>query len=185
MFDRLTEHAKQSMNLARAAAQEFGHPYIAPEHMLHGILSVGECGAARILSAQKAAVSELLADLRRRMPPAVATEHGQLPFTPSAKRVLEQAMVAAAEAGHAWIGTEHLLVGVSECAGDLLVDALHDRGVWPTSLKQALLTGSVLPEDADVSSKTRLLRGAAQMARNMGDEETARRLEALIHRLSR
>ena len=185
MFDRFTDKAKQSMRLARDAAQEFKHAYLAPEHILHGILSVGESGAARILSTQKAVATELLADLRQRMPFPESRALGQLPFTPRAKRVIEQAMVAAQEAGHVWIGTEHLLVGVSECASDLVLDVLHDRGVWPTALKQALLAGSILPEDGDVPSRIRLLRGAVQIARELADEETARRLETLIQRLSR
>jgi len=38
---------------------------------------------------------------------------GEVPFTPSAKKVLELAVEEARSLGHSYVGTEHLLIGLT------------------------------------------------------------------------
>ena len=93
MFDRLTTHAKDSLRHAREAAEKSGQDFLSPEHMLHGVLSVGECGATRILVASGIAPAAMLQGLSRRMPAAAEPlAPAMFPFTPKAKLVLEGAL---------------------------------------------------------------------------------------------
>jgi ATP-dependent Clp protease ATP-binding subunit ClpC len=183
MFDRFTDKAKRSLGLARQAAQEFGHLYLGTEHLLHGLLSAGENGAVRILAANKVAAEDLLRDLSRRMPPRETSRStfGQLPFTPQAKRTLELAMQAAEDVGHDRIGTEHLLVGLSDCGSILVADVLSEHGLTTERLRLALSAPDAAPEDVD--SRKFMLEAAARIAKQLGDDETAQKITALIQRL--
>ena len=193
MFDRFTDRAKKSMNLARSAAQQFGQPYLGPEHVLHGVLSAGECKAWQILTANRVVVAEMLQGLAHRMPSAEAgvTNDRQLPFTLEAKRVLESAMEVSRQAGHGWIGTEHLLAGLSNSTSDIVAESFRERGVTFGMLRKALgaqdaaptspVAGAPITEDP----RRRSLEAASRIAKQLGDDETAQRIAALIQRLPR
>ena len=183
MFNRFTDKAKMSLNLARMAAQEFGHSHIEPEHVLHGVLSAGPSRAWQMLGANSVVIADVLKDIERRMPPreAGATKEGPLLFAKGSKLLLEGAMRAAAGAGHTWIGTEHLLVGLSESNAEVVAAVFRERGLTTGALKIALTTPVDSPEDVDARKLT--LEGAARIAKDFDDSETARRIEALLKRL--
>jgi len=185
VFDRFTDKAKKSMNLARMAAQEFGHQCIAPEHSLHGLLRAGECSASLMLVHSKVIPETLLEDLRKRMRRSDFDPAAQLPFTPDMKRALEAAMNEASAAGHNYIGTGHLLLGIAKVEESLVSALLRDHGVSYGMLLESFgstnegLETSAMPDTA----RRHTLQGAARIARQLGDEETARKIEALIQRL--
>ncbi len=185
MFDRFTDKAKRAMNKARVAAQDFNCPHIGPEHILIGILSVGPCRAAQILEAKGIEPDSLLADLRSRLKSGEPAPFGQLPFTPRSKRVLEEAMVAAKNANQDWIGTEHFLAGLVWSADSVLAELFRAHALT-VDLNCAEIAGgnSLADEDESRSEATEgELRRAMKLAKELGDDETARRLEALIARL--
>jgi ATP-dependent Clp protease ATP-binding subunit ClpC len=196
MFDRFTDQAKKSMNLARIAAKGFNHPYIAPEHMLHGVLSVGKCRASQVLATHKVLARNMLEGLVRRIVPADSTPpEGQLPFTSDGKRALEKAMEAAAEAHHGYIGTEHLLVGLSESGSRIVSEVLSDHSLTTAMLKQSLMDPAAKPEDGPVNlaeqaraltpaqHELEVLGHAFVIALHHGDVPTAHGLRALMRKL--
>src|SRR5438067_825444 len=111
-FDKFTEHARKALSSAQLEAQYFRHDYIGPEHLLLGLLRGGEGLALRVLRN----LDVRLGDIR----PAVSVLIGQsqaeagseTSLTSSAKRVVTQAVDEARQFGHAYIGTEHLLLGL-------------------------------------------------------------------------
>jgi ATP-dependent Clp protease ATP-binding subunit ClpA len=92
-------------------------------------------------------------------------------------------MRAAQGAGHTWIGTEHLLIGLSDTKAEVVASVFHERGLTTGALKQAMTETDADPEDEDQRALT--LESAARIATKLGDSETARRIEALIQRLPR
>lgn len=63
-------------------------------------------------------------------------------FTPRAKNVVREAQSAAGELGHAWIGTEHLLLGVLAVSQSLAAKVLTARGVTHEAVLEAVKAAS-------------------------------------------
>ena len=147
MFDRFTDDAKRTMNLARQAAQRFNHQYLGTEHILFGILEVDDPASRSIFSAlgvDRAGLRRDLELLVKSCGPNV--EMGQLPFTPRAKKVLEFAMEAGMKLGDRHFGTEHLLLGLIR----------EDEGVAAQALKKV---GMTVESTTDAVAKTRVRSG--------------------------
>jgi ATP-dependent Clp protease ATP-binding subunit ClpA len=49
VFGRFSEQAHRILDLAREEAEQCGHRYLGPEHILLGVLAEGQSGAARML----------------------------------------------------------------------------------------------------------------------------------------
>src|ERR1043165_5723068 len=113
MFDRFTDRAKKVMNLARQEAQRFNHEYLGTEHILLGLVQEGSGVAANVLKNMSIELPKIRGEVEKivKTGPSMVTM-GQLPFTPRAKKVLELSMEEAANLGHNYIGTEHLLLGL-------------------------------------------------------------------------
>ena len=118
MFERFTERARQVVVLAQEEARSFKHGYIGTEHILLGLLRVEDEIAARVL----VKLGITIADVRSRVVEIIGdgdeATHGQIPFTPRAKKVLELALREALSLGHNYIGTEHIVLALVEVEDD-------------------------------------------------------------------
>ena len=112
MFERFTERARQVVVLAQDEARALKHNYIGTEHILLGLLREEEGLAARVLESLDITVEEVRAQIARIVGQGDEVTTGQIPFTPSAKKVLELALREALSLGHNYIGTEHILLGL-------------------------------------------------------------------------
>src|ERR1700722_16643625 len=112
MFERFSPSGRQVIVLAQDEARRFNHNYIGTEHLLLGLLAEPTGVAHRALNA----AGITLDDARVRVQAAVGTgkraPSGHIPFTPSAKKVLELGLREALSLRHDYIGTEHLLLGL-------------------------------------------------------------------------
>jgi ATP-dependent Clp protease ATP-binding subunit ClpC len=115
VFERFTERARQVVVLAQEEARGLKHAYIGTEHLLLGLLREEEGIAARILEANDVELEAARGRVRQIVGEGEAEEatSGQIPFTPSAKKVLELALREALSLGHNYIGTEHVLLGLA------------------------------------------------------------------------
>lgn len=128
MFDRFTDRARKVTGLAREAAHELGYDYIGVEHFFVGLVREGNGVAAnslRNLGISPAETNEMYKKLFSLSGPT-PTNIGQLPFTPSAKKLLEFTIEEASNLGHNYVGTEHLLLGLTRiednpCLNTMLV----------------------------------------------------------------
>ncbi len=112
MFERFTDRARRVIVLAQDAAREMGHQQIKPEHLLVG-LTVGDGVAAKAMGragVDGPALRERVAARFEGKPSAKRLD--KVPFSPEAKKALEQSLRAALGLGHNYIGTEHLFLGV-------------------------------------------------------------------------
>ncbi len=113
MSNRFTERAQRVILIAQEEAKRLNHDYVGTEHLLLGLIALGEGVAAQV-------VANLGVDLRRvraEIEKIVGTGDnvmllGEIPFTPRAKKVLELAVEEAQNMGHNYVGTEHLLLGL-------------------------------------------------------------------------
>jgi ATP-dependent Clp protease ATP-binding subunit ClpC len=113
VFERFTDRARQVVVLAQEEARAFKHDYIGTEHLLLGLLRVEDGVAARVLGTLGVTAEAVRSQLARIVGPGTEATHGQIPFTPRAKKVLELSLREALSIGHNYIGTEHILLGLA------------------------------------------------------------------------
>jgi len=84
VFERFTEQAHRVIDLAQEEAEQLGHRYLGPEHVLLGVLAEGTSPAARVLQASgsgvrlAAARAGLLGLARQGLVPAPRPSDAQL-----------------------------------------------------------------------------------------------------------
>jgi hypothetical protein len=113
VFERFTERARKVVVLAQEEARALGHNYIGSEHLLLGLLREEEGLAARVLEHLDITPERVRAQVERIVNRGEGMTEGQIPFTPRAKRVLELAGREALSLGQNYIGTEHILLGLT------------------------------------------------------------------------
>ncbi|MGQ9731653.1 MAG: Clp protease N-terminal domain-containing protein, partial [Candidatus Zipacnadales bacterium] len=114
VWQRFTSRARRAVVLAHNEAQSMGMPLISTEHLLMGLLSLGEGTAIEVLKGMGVSLDRLMEDLREHMMPTgeAAEANRELAFTPEAQRVLHVAYAEAKRLRHDHVGTEHILIGL-------------------------------------------------------------------------
>ena len=125
-----TERVRKVLGYAREEANELHHEYVGTEHVLLGLIREGEGVASTVL--QNVGIDE--ENLRDRMLAVIAPgksddRRADLPYTSRAKKVLELAMSEARQLNHAYVGTEHLLLGLIAERKGIAAQVLVDAGV--------------------------------------------------------
>jgi ATP-dependent Clp protease ATP-binding subunit ClpC len=148
MFERFTDRARRVLVLAQEEARLLGHPFIGTEHVLLGLLAAEDGMGARALTSlgvklepARARVSEILGS------GITAGQGGSPPFTPRAKKVLELSLREALQLGQAYIGTEHLLLGLVREGEGVACQVLVGMGVDLGRVRQEVI-GLMGVEDA-------------------------------------
>ncbi len=127
MFERFTDRARRVLVDAQDEARSLHHSFIAPEHILLGLIR-GEGVAARSLAQLGVSLEEVRDKVAAAISPATKGERpAKVPFSPQAKKALELSLREALRLGHNYIGTEHILLGVvrgAEAGGSSCIEVL-------------------------------------------------------------
>jgi ATP-dependent Clp protease ATP-binding subunit ClpC len=112
-MNNFTPRAQQVLTLSRKEAERFHHNYIGTEHLLLGLINLGQGVAVNVL--QKMGLD--LQTVRTAVEKQVGTgpeskPSGNIPYTPRVKKVLALAGKEAKGLSHSYVGTEHLLLGL-------------------------------------------------------------------------
>jgi ATP-dependent Clp protease ATP-binding subunit ClpC len=112
-MNNFTPRAQQVLALARKEADRFNHNVIGTEHLLLGLIKLGQGVAVNVL--QKMGLD--LETVRMEVEKQVGTGPdqkviGNIPYTPRVKKVLDLARREAKSLNHTYIGTEHILLGL-------------------------------------------------------------------------
>ena len=112
-MNQFTIQAQRALQLAIELAEECHHQYIGTEHILLGLVREGTAVAGKVLKANNVTEDKIMEMIAKFISTdgklSVADPSG---YTPSAKRVLEQAMQESKESGSRLVGTEHLLLAI-------------------------------------------------------------------------
>jgi ATP-dependent Clp protease ATP-binding subunit ClpC len=140
MFERFTDRARRVVVLAQEEARMFNHNYIGTEHILLALIREGGGVAAQALeslgiteAAARQQVEEIIGRGQQDPP------RGHIPFTPRAKKTLQLSMREAIALGHAYIGTEHILLGLVRVGEGPAVQVLNALGVDPNGVRQQVI----------------------------------------------
>ncbi|MEX0659346.1 MAG: Clp protease N-terminal domain-containing protein, partial [Egibacteraceae bacterium] len=135
MFERFTDRARRVLVFAEDEARMFTHDYIGTEHLLLGILHEGEGVAAMALES----LGISLEAVREHVDETVGRGDGPMPehrpFSPRAKKTLEQSLREATNLGHDYIGTEHLLLGLTREGEGVAAQVLATLGADPPKVR--------------------------------------------------
>ncbi len=113
MMNDFTPRAQQVIQLARKEAEQFNHQYVGTEHLLLGLIALGEGVAVNVLERLGVDLDALRLEVEKSVGQGPETKvAGALPLTPRAKKVLALAKSEAGALNHNYIGTEHILLGL-------------------------------------------------------------------------
>jgi ATP-dependent Clp protease ATP-binding subunit ClpC len=112
-MNNFTPRAQQVLALARKEADRFSHNYVGTEHLLLGLIKLGQGVAVSVL--QKMGLD--LETVRNAVEQQVGSGPegktvGSIPYTPRVKKVLALAGKEAKALNHSYVGTEHILLGL-------------------------------------------------------------------------
>ncbi len=157
MFIRFTARARRVIVLAQDEARDLGHHFVGPEHLLLGLLAVGDGTAAQVLESLGISLEEARDQVEEIAGRGQGAPAGGIPFTPPTKQVLERSLREALQLGHQYVGTEHILLSLLAEGDGTAAQVLAGRGAGYALVRErvvAVLTGRY--EQAD--PKTRLVR---------------------------
>jgi len=121
MFERFTDRARRAVVLAQEEARLLGTPWIGAEHLVLGLVIEGEAVAAKAFANLGVNIEATRERAREVIGERADAPSGHIPFTPHVKKCLERALREALELGHNYIGTEHVLLGLTrEAPGPFL-----------------------------------------------------------------
>jgi ATP-dependent Clp protease ATP-binding subunit ClpC len=139
-MSNFTPRAQQVMALARKEADRFNHNYVGTEHLLLGLIKLGQGVAVNVL--QKLGLD--LETLRLEVEKQVGTGSdqkliGNIPLTPRVKKVLQLASKEARALNHTYVGTEHLLLGLLREGDGVAARVLKNLDVDIEATRQEIL----------------------------------------------
>ena len=114
MFNKFTNRARQVIILAKNEADRFNHNYVGTEHILLGLIKLGQGVAVNVLRKMGIDFEVVRNEVSKAVTPGPETKtiDKDLPLTPGAKKVIEYALDDSQKLGHNYVGTEHLLLGL-------------------------------------------------------------------------
>ncbi len=112
-MNNFTPRAQQVLALARKEAEQFNHNYVGTEHLLLGLIKLGQGVAVNVLQKMGLELDAVRAEVAKQVEPGPEGKIvGNIPYTPRVKKVLALAGKEAKSLNHSYVGTEHILLGL-------------------------------------------------------------------------
>ena len=140
-MNNFTPRAQQVLALARKEADRFSHNYVGTEHILLGLIKLGQGVAVNVLERMGLDLDRVRMEVEKEVGTGTAGQSiGNIPYTPRVKKVLALADKEAKALNHSYVGTEHILLGLLREGDGVAARVLQGIGaaltvVW---LRQAL-----------------------------------------------
>ena len=112
-MNNFTPRAQQVLTLAKKEADRFHHNYVGTEHLLLGLINLGQGVAVNVLQKMGLDLQTVRSAVEKQV--GVGPESkpsGNVPYTPRVKKVLALAGKEAKSLNHSYVGTEHILLGL-------------------------------------------------------------------------
>ena len=112
-MNNFTPRSQQVLALARKEADLFNHNYVGTEHVLLGLIKLGQGVAVSVLQKMGLDLETVRAAVEKQVGTGQETKTpGSIPYTPRVKKVLALAGKEAKVLNHSYVGTEHILLGL-------------------------------------------------------------------------
>ncbi|MEN9282961.1 MAG: hypothetical protein RLZZ179_454 [Verrucomicrobiota bacterium] len=112
-MNNFTPRAQQVLALARKEADRFNHNYVGTEHLLLGLIKLGQGVAVNVLQKLGLDLETVRMEVEKQVGSGQEQKMvGNIPYTPRVKKVLALASKEARALNHSYVGTEHILLGL-------------------------------------------------------------------------
>jgi ATP-dependent Clp protease ATP-binding subunit ClpC len=175
MQNKFSLRVQQVIQYSREEALRLGHDYIGTEHLLLGIIRLGDGLAVQILQNLGCDLDEVREAIEEMVETSKgAMKIGNIPFTKRAEKVLKTSYLEGKNYSSDIIGTEHLLLALLKEEESMAVNVLHGFSATYDTVKAELDnilrgSGQAQPQSPKEKSKTPNLdhfsRDLTQLAR--------------------
>mgnify|MGYP002623579785 FL=1 len=150
MHERFSDRARHAMALANREAHELNHDYLAPPHLMLGLIAEGECVATEALRVLNVDLEKVREEVRAQMKQGdAAGTLGSRAHTKELKEVISSAIREARKFGHRYVGTEHLIIAMLAQRESIPAKVLHSQNVDLDTLREKTL--AILDSSIDAS----------------------------------
>ncbi|MGE3954230.1 MAG: ATP-dependent Clp protease ATP-binding subunit [Parachlamydiales bacterium] len=140
MFDKFTNRAKQVIKLAKKEAQRMNHNYLGTEHILLGLLKLGQGVAVNVLRNLNLDFETVRAEVEKMVGFGPEMQvYGDPALTARVKKVFEYANEEALALDHKYVGTEHLLLGLLRQTDGVATQVLENLNVDLKEIRKEVL----------------------------------------------
>lgn len=151
-MNNFTPRAQQVLILAKSEAQKYNHDCVGTEHILLGLIVLGQGVAVSALQSMGLDLKTVRAAVEKLSPPSGPTvQEGDIPLTPRVKKVLTLGAREARSLNYNYIGTEHLLLGLLREGEGIAAQVLRSLNVDAESIRREVLKTldpNYIPADA-------------------------------------
>jgi ATP-dependent Clp protease ATP-binding subunit ClpC len=155
-MNNFTPRARQVVALAKRHAKRFGHNYLGTEHLLLGLIELGQGVAVTVLKRMGLDLDTVRYEVEKHSGPGNDTQlEGEPPFTPRVRRVITLAAKEARTLNYSYIGTEHLLLGLIREGDGVAAGILRSLQVDAESVRNEVmkeLDPNYLPRESQGSA---------------------------------
>ncbi|MBE9088936.1 ATP-dependent Clp protease ATP-binding subunit [Microcystis aeruginosa LEGE 11464] len=139
MFEYFNQKAIKAVMFAQEEARRTGHSVVGTEHLLLGLIGEATATAALILKDLKVTLHESRRLIEGMTGRGTGYSPVNIPFTPKAKKMFEQAFQEARQLGEQAIAPEHLLLAITSDPESLAAKILIMQGVDLIKLRGLLI----------------------------------------------
>jgi ATP-dependent Clp protease ATP-binding subunit ClpC len=139
-MNNFTPRAQQVIALAKKEADRFNHNCVGTEHLLLGLIKLGQGVAVNVLQKMGLDLETVRLEVEKQV--GVGPDQkliGNIPFTPRVKKVISLAAKEAKMLNHTYVGTEHLLLGLLREGDGVAARVLKNLDVDIEQTRQEIL----------------------------------------------
>lgn len=126
--------------LARQEADRLKHSFVGTEHLLLGLIKLGQGVAVTVLQKLGLDLETVRLEVAKQVGPGPDQKvFGNIPYTPRVKKVLALAAKEARALNHTYIGTEHILLGLLREGDGVAARVLKNLDVDVEQTRQEVL----------------------------------------------
>ena len=191
MFEYFNQKAIKAVMFAQEEARRTAHSVVGTEHLLLGLIGEATATAALILKDLKVTLHESRRLIEGMTGRGTGYSPVNIPFTPKAKKMFEQAFQEARQLGEQAIAPEHLLLAITSDPESLAAKILIMQGVDLIKLRGLLLKNAGekvasgrLTGDSDYKDQKNAPQVGilAQYGRNLSQEVKNGKIDPVIGR---
>ena len=139
-MSNFTPRAQQVLALARKEADRFNHNFVGTEHLLLGLIKLGQGVAVNVLQKIGLDLETVRMEVEKLVPTGPDQKMiGNIPYTPRVKKVLSLAAKEAKALTHTYVGTEHILLGLLREGDGVAARVLKNMDVDIEQARQEIL----------------------------------------------
>lgn len=194
-MNNFTPRAQQVLVLAKKEAIRFGHDHIGTEHLLLGLINLGQGVAVAVLESMGVDLETVRTEVEKRTASSVEEVQlqGEIPMTARMKKVITLSAMEARSLNYNYIGTEHLLLGLLRESEGLASQILHTLNIDLDAARDEVMKaldpnytpsengGNEAPEE-DVNSEDKKMVSLTAYGRDLTELATKGKLDPIIGR---